>query len=317
MTDNVTKLGLGCIKSTIIKDSISRGSRFTTFELEYPRFIHSEIMTHCMLEKNAASSRAIPVESMIKTIEDKPAAPISWGANNPGMQSNSVLDESKRNAAQALWRLAARRAISYARRLADKDHINAHKQIVNRITEPFQVMKTVMSGTEWANFFWLRNHPDAQPEFQELARVMWDCMQESKPQELQPGEWHLPYVEYINGVYSVNGIEYDLDQARKISASCCAQVSYRKLNDTIEQAEKVFGMLNLGSEDVPSHASPICHQGTPVQNTHVVGRIMNIPGLPDTWEPGITHTRRDGSLWSGKLRGWVQYRQLIPNESRW
>lgn len=224
MTNNVTKLGLGCIKATIIKDSISRGNRFTTFELEYPRFIHSEIMTHCMLEKNAASSRAIPVESMIKTIEDNPAAPISWGANNPGMQSKTLLDPDKKEVATILWSLATSSAITYARRLANRDGVNAHKQIVNRITEPFQVMKTVMSGTEWANFFWLRNHPDAQPEFQELARVMWECMEESIPQELQPGEWHLPYVDYADRKYFVSGVEYDLETAKKISASCTAQV---------------------------------------------------------------------------------------------
>ena len=313
---NVTKQGLGCIKATIIKDSISGGNRFTTFEIEYPRFILSEVNTHCMLEKNSASSRAIPVESMLATIENNPAAPIKWGANNPGMQSFTELSKGNKSKAQKLWAAAAKSAAKYARKMGAKEGINAHKQIANRMSEPFQVMKTVISGTEWANFFWLRNHPDAQPEFQELARVMWECMQESRPMELVSGQWHLPYVDYDGDKYFVNGTEFDLEQAKKISASCCAQVSYRRLNDTIEQAEKVFCMLNLGSTDVPSHASPICHQGTPMQLLGASGAI-NTPTDFSTWEAGVTHARRDSSLWSGKLRGWVQYRQLIPNEAKW
>lgn len=308
----ITIKGLGCIKATIIKDSISMGDRFTTFELEYPRFCHQEVMTHCMLEKNAASSRAIPVEAMLKTIELNPAAPIKWGSNNPGMQSKTELEGDKKDRAIAMWNHAATAAIHSARRISDKEGVNVHKQIANRITEPFQVMKTVISGTEWVNFFWLRNHPDAQPEFQELARVMWECMQESNPVELKPGEWHLPYVDtVVNGRYVAPD---DLDLAKKTSASCCAQVQYRKLNDSAEKAEKVFDMLNLESETTPAHASPICHQATPMQEQ---SSQVNIPRDFDTWEPGVTHVRRNGSLWSGKLQGWVQYRQLFENEARW
>jgi hypothetical protein len=33
--------------------------------------------------------------------------------------------------------------------------------------------------------------------------------------------------------------------------------------------------------------------------------------------PGITHQDREGQLWSGNLRGWIQHRKLIPNEAQW
>jgi len=46
----------------IIQDSRSGSNRITTFELEYPRFIHAELLTHRQFSRNSASSRAIPVE---------------------------------------------------------------------------------------------------------------------------------------------------------------------------------------------------------------------------------------------------------------
>ena len=80
---------------------------------------------------------------------------------------------------------------------------------------------------------------------------------------------------------------------------------------TVEKALDIFEKLKLdGVSSDPKHASPVEHQATPMDD-------LTIPFNPNTWENGITHVRRDGSLWSGNLRGWVQYRQLIPNESVW
>ena len=50
----------------ILLDSLSpSGARLTTMEVRYPRFIHSEMMTHRVFSRNAASSRAIPIKKMI------------------------------------------------------------------------------------------------------------------------------------------------------------------------------------------------------------------------------------------------------------
>lgn len=299
------------IKAKVIKDSICwSGNRMITFEIEYPRFITAEINTHCMLEKNSASSRAIPVETVIDLIQKSPAMPVHWGQNNPGMVSKTELDFERKNQAISVWLAAMEDAIRHAKQISDKHGINAHKQISNRLLEPFATMKTVITGTEWANFFWLRNHPDAQPEFKHLAEKMQIAMNESVPQYLNPGQWHLPYVDLIGDEYFVDGEGLSLHDAIKTSASCCAQTSYRKLNTSIEQTDKVFGMLNLGSSDAPAHASPTTHQATPMNPE-------NVPFDPLTWQNGITHVRRNGTLWSGKLRGWVQYRQLIENEAVW
>lgn len=313
--------GLGGISAKVIADSISeQGVRLTTFEFVFPRFILSEVNTHRMLSKNAASSRAVPVGDAIAAIESNPAMPIHWGVNNPGMVSKQELDDTRKEAAISIWEAAVKNACAFARVASDKLGINGHKQWVNRTIETYSFTKQVITGTEWANFFWLRYHPDAQPEFQELARCAKEAMELSIPNFLKPGEWHLPYITVD---FDDAGIAYwldkdtqvDLETAKQISASCCAQVSYRKLDDSVEKAKKIFGMLNIGSNDKPQHVSPIEHQASPMQECDYPD--LNNPENPATWEDGITHMRRDFSLWSGNLRGWIQYRQLVPGEARW
>lgn len=54
------------IKVKIIKDSMSLDeNRVTTFELEYPRYIHAQLLTHRVFSRNSASSRAIPIEKTL------------------------------------------------------------------------------------------------------------------------------------------------------------------------------------------------------------------------------------------------------------
>ena len=295
------------IKATIIADSFSpNGVRLTTFEFEYPRFIHSEVMTHRMLSKNAASSRAIPMDRMHEHIKNDPGRPIYWGKNQSGMQAKEELTGADLVHVREFWEMAQNDALNWAQELGK---FGLHKQIANRVTEPFQTMKTIISGTEWANFFWLRDHPDAQPEFQRLAASAKAAMDISQPNRLKSGEWHLPYIdvkwdESGNIIYMNNGEEVALRDAQIISASCCAQVSYRKLDDTLEKAKMIFDRL-INTQ--PVHASPIEHQATPVPNT--VGF--------EVWPKGVTHQRRDKSLWSGNFREWIQFRQTFADHTKW
>lgn len=295
------------ISAKVIQDSISEaGIRITTMELLYPRFIHSEFMTHRMFSRNAASSRAIPIEKMIETIEKNPAQPIHWGKNQAGMQAKEELEEHKLWQAQQIWLAAAKDATQHSRNMAN---LGVHKQIANRITEPFQWMKVVVTATDWENFFWLRDHEHAQPEIAELAKKMKEAMDDSEPFLLYDGEWHVPYVDRnrVSGViyYSVSyefeggfGIKSLLpEDAKKVSASCCAQVSYRKNDNSVEKAKTVFDRL-INSE--PVHASPVEHQATPMVDTSF-------------FEDGVTHAYQKGGLGSNNFRGWIQYRALIPN----
>jgi len=295
------------ITARILSDSISpSGTRMTTFEIEYPRFILAELNTHRMLSKNSASSRAIPVAAMHEHIRANTAAPVYWGKNQPGMKAREELHTVDKHTAQLIWNLARDRAIIAAGEL---NALGSHKQITNRVTEPWMIMKTVISGTEWANFFWLRDHPDAQPEIAVLANKMHQAYDASQPQQLQPGEWHVPYVKSYRDTST--GILHYLDnkdaditaeEARVISSSCCAQVSYRKNDDSYEKALKIYQQL---IESEPAHASPVEHQATPMSS-------------PDSFvDLGTTHIDRSNRAWSGNLRGWTQFRKLIPNEARW
>lgn len=292
------------ISAKVIKHSIApSGIKMITFELEYHRFIHSEVMTHKMLSKNAASSRAIPVLKMLEMIEKDPAMPVYWGKNQSGMQAKEELPEDIQERAKAIWLEALSSATIAVKKLVD---LGVHKQITNRLLEPWCNIKVVMSGTEWDNLYWLRRHEDAQPEFKVLADLMYKVVSESTPDKLNPGEWHVPYVRTSRDAdgkliyYGHNDEIISMEEARIISASCCAQVSYRKLDDDLEKARDIFTKL-MGKD--PKHCSPVEHQATPIRH-------------PPIKEPGITHMTTNHDLWSGNLRGWIQFRKLIPNESK-
>lgn len=302
--------GKGGISAEIIADSAYHSSRITTFELEYPRFIHAEFMTHRQFSRNAASSRAIPIERMHQHVKTNMAMPIHWGRNQAGMQAQYELEDNERKSAIMNWQVACDMAVHNSRML----HLdNVHKQIANRVTEPFQMMKVVVTATEWGNWYWLRNHQDAQPEIHELASIMLQAHEYSQPEQLLPGQWHLPYVNshisLVDGSQcftDTKGDDLTLAEAQAVSASCCAQVSYRKSDDSLEKAQMIFDKL-INSE--PVHASPVEHQASPMVNATT---YMS----DDTWEPGITHCDRAGNLWSGNFKHWIQFRQLIPNNAK-
>lgn len=281
----------------IVADSVSpEGLRITTYELEYPRFIHSELMTHRVFSRNAASSRAIPISKIIEQVFGNPAMPVYWGKNQAGMQAKEELQGADKNLAVSLWKIAGEQAAKTAAAMSD---LGVHKQIANRIMEPFVNIKVVVTATEFENFFWLRCHPDAQPEIQKLADLMYEARKDTVPVQLKAGDWHVPY--YANGVW-FDGYEDNLQDALAVSASCCAQVSYRKLDDSLEKAREIYKRL---VEMKPVHASPFEHQATPLAKPKDI--------CCQVWERGVTHSDRNHWFWSGNLKGWVQHRQLIPD----
>lgn len=260
-------------EARIIQDSLSTaGHRLITFQLCYPRFIHGEVMTHRVFSRNAMSSRAIPVAKMIQQVREAPAMPVHWGANQPGMQANAQVNAG---AAEHLWRKAADMAADVA---VQMEMLGLHKQVANRILEPFQWMRTIVTATEWDNFFELRAHPDAQPEFQKLAYMMLDAVATSIPDLLLEGDWHLPYIQ----PHELQGTTpHDL---RKISAARCARVSYLTHDGSEPDQVKDLALFDRLAASRPLHASPLEHQGT----------------------PGDTDT--------GNFVGWTQFRKLWEKE---
>ena len=334
------------ISAKVVCDSISeQGVRLTTFEIEYPRFIHSEVMTHRNLSKNSSSSRAIPITKMLEQIESNMAIPLYWGKAKSGMQATEEVDIDDVWWYEEKWKFAFDEVSYRIEQLSDNVEGKKgfmpplHKQVPNRLSEPFQMIKVVITGTDFDNFFNLRIHKDAQPEICMLAYKMYKAMQESKPVTLKVGEWHLPYVdscyeidqntqekggklEYYVGELYTKGFKYiSLEDAIKLSAASCASVSYRTEGMTLEKADKIFDML-IKAEVV--HSSPLEHCATPVSkeveienSDYLTVGFINKASDPNTWEDGITHMNKQGQLCSGNLRGWVQYRHLLPNNTAW
>jgi len=286
------------------KSSIN-GKEIITFELEYGRIIHSELMTHRLFSRNAASSRAIPIDKLIKLVEDGCAMPAEWGLNQAGMQAKGT--HTNPTLCRETWLKGAKRAVQTAREL---QALGLHKQICNRPLEPFQYMKTIVTATEWDNWFWLRDHKDADPTIRLLAEEMLEAKRASKPIELKPGEYHLPYItteRLANGKLSLSTGDklLELDDAIKISVSCCAQVSYRVLDDSLDKALRIYDQLIKMSR---VHASPFEHVATP----------MGYPKASSIDSMVLQgHKDSNGDYWSGNFKGWYQYRQEIPNNTCW
>lgn len=271
----------------IVADSVSysTGIRLVTMELSYHRFIHSEFMTHRVFSRNAASSRAIPVKKQLEQVLTDPAEPVYWGMNKPGMQAGAEAEGRDLAQARREWRHASEAAVEYAELL---EEIGLHKQIVNRLLEPWQIMKVVVTATEWENFFMLRISEFAQPEIKVLAEAMKVAMDGSIPVERAVGEWHVPYTT------DTERENFDTAALIKISAGRCARVSYLNHDQSNPDALSDIALSNKLADAM--HMSPFEHQAKIVFGNS---------------SPGVTHTDRSGEAWSGNFKGWIQHRQLM------
>lgn len=298
----------------IVQDSInSSGNRLTTFEVETYRYIWAEVLTHKMLGKNAQSSRAVPVASVLSINEENPVCPIVWGKNKSGMSATEVLEGQELEQAKEVWFGLAKAAFEGSKKL---NEIGLHKMWSNRPTEAYSRIKVVITGTEFDNFLWLRDDPDAaQPEIVDLARKFKQEFSKSTPMLLESGELHVPYVHRTRiadqGIYYSSGWdELSEEEALKISASCCGQVSYRKLNDSYDKAMEIYDRLFSGPKP---HLSPTEHQGIAMKSTKasLLNRIF-----PSTMERGVSHMDTQCNLWSANLKGFVQYRKIMEANSQ-
>lgn len=297
----------------VLADSRSpTGHRLTTLEATFPRFVLAEFNTHRVFSRNSASSRAIPIAKQLRRVLEDPYVPIEFGSNQPGMQAGAPLAGEKLEAAEAEW-LHARddavrrvlaliagpdalgpdddllvvlgqveEAIREKRRPAE--WLNVHKQVANRLLEPFMWHTVIVTATEWDNFFNLRCHPDAQPEIRLVAERMRDAREASEPSRLGEDEWHLPLVRPEDRDEGTS-----IEDLVKISAGRCARVSYlthagvRDLDADVQLHDR---LLESG------HMSPLEHPARPLTAEEL----------------------RQGE-WSGNFRGWLSYRKTIAGEA--
>lgn len=239
------------ISATVVCDSIHQGARITSMVLVYPRFILAELNTHRALSRSSASSRAIPVEKMIERVANDPAMPVHWGANRPGMQAREELDAYTIEGAKNQWAKARQWSTHIAASLV---RLGLHKQVANRILEPWMHATTIVTATEWDNFYHLRCHEDAQPEFRVLAEAMLAAHNASTPRRTNR---HLPFLR---------DDEFEPLDAALVSAARCARVSYLNHDQStpdwtkdVALAMKLKASGHMSPFEHPSWASPGNH----------------------------------------------------------
>jgi len=310
----------------ILADSISPdGFRITTWEATFPRIILAEVNTHCMLSRNSASSRAVPVQKRLASLVSDSFLPEVFGKNKGGMQPGEAIEGDDDTYARMIWLQMRDQAMKAAGKLAE---IGVHKQYANRLLEPFLWHTAVITATDVDNLFNLRVNPMAMGEFQHIAALMKKVRDESEPRTLNYGEYHLPYVD--------PGEAFDLEvqniEAWKVSVGRCARVSYLTQDGVRDPNEDVGLSDRL---DTNGHMSPLEHVARPMSRSELVltrsfditlengvtlrtngpgvpkpGRII---GLENGEEFNIVAVR--GPLhYAGKLNGWVSRRQFVRGE---
>jgi thymidylate synthase ThyX len=261
--------------ATVIADSVSRsGDRLTTIEVHLHRFVLAELNTHRVFSRNSASSRAVPVARQIERVRDDPAIPVEFGSRRAGMQAGPPLVGTELDAARSVWLEARDSALAAA---AELSRLGVHKQVVNRLLEPFMWHTVIVTATDWEGFWAQRCSPLAQPEIREAAEAMRQAVKASTPSLCPDGGWHLPYV-------------HDQDRAevgaagevlQRVSAARCARVSYLT-HDGRRDLDEDLCLYERLVQAQPPHASPLEHVATPTRAAH-----------------------------AGNLRGWQQLRHLV------
>ena len=270
---------------TILYSNNCWNIKLATLELLYPRIIHAELLTHRDFSRNAASSRAIPSLKMINAIREDMFIPKHIQKDHSGMQGSSYLSVDQTKEYQKLWENAAHFNIWTAWQMTKE--LGATKQMNNRMLEWCQWYKSLVSSTQWDNFYELRNskyiiqgegyssqkeaierYPymadfseldwleinkgDAEIHFRELAENIYVTLNGSEAKMLKEGEWHTPYAD----MYA------DLENTKekiKVSSSKSAQTSYTVIGiDGKPSSKERLFEIHDGLID-KRHSSPLEH----------------------------------------------------------
>jgi thymidylate synthase ThyX len=295
----------------ILLDSISKhGHRITTFEVTIPRIVLAEWNTHRDFSRSSASSRAIPVKKMIEMVMTDPYIPSTWGKNQKGMSAAEEFLGEEAVSCQTEWLHARDNAVYQAQKLLN---IGVHKQLTNRLLEPFMWHTIINTATEYGNFFGLRDDPHAHPDIQVPARNMRILMECSTPRLLREDQWHLPLTTGEEWVIAHEN-SGDLNRLIKVCVGRCARVSYlthdgrRDLEADVRLHDDLLGN---------GHMSPFEHAARPMTNDE----YWIFCQRQSHWEENnkvCVHTIKEGAYiythYLGNVQGWIQYRKMIPNE---
>lgn len=293
----------------VLLDSISQqGHRLTTFEITMPRIILAEWNTHRMFTRSSASSRAIPVARMIKMVQEHPYVPTSWGKNQKGMTAAEEILGADAISCEENWLHARDSMVEHVEELMK---IGVHKQLANRLLEPFMWHTIINTATEYSNFFGLRCDKNAQPDMQIVAKLVRDAYNNSGPVLRKVGEWHAPYAQGSDTLSS---------ELREITSGRCARVSYLTHDGKHAPSEDI----RLHDQLLASgHMSPFEHAARPMDDYEYT-ELFKQPKVQ--WDGSkfvhVTDFAYGESVdddrvyihFCGNLNGWVSYRKEIPHE---
>lgn len=284
------------IQAKIVLDSINpAGVRITTWLLTYPRFIHSEFMTHRVFSRNSSSSRAIPIAKMIESIERDTAQPELWSRNQKGMTGNEECADP--SLARDMWLNFGNEAISFVKEYIDATDV--HKAIANRILEPWAHMTVLATATDHGNFFKLRAHPAAQPEFQVLAYRMLDLYLKSTPGMINWGDWHMP------GVSAEHRQEMGDSDSLKMATALACRASYSAFEGGLCVAD-AFRIHDQSCSN--GHWSPFEHCAKAVAEDQYARSNYDGSVIAVLDRRPFAEIRYQG------LSHWLQYRKLFFSE---
>lgn len=241
----------------ILQKTTNEGNTLTTFHLCYPNIIHNELMTHRRFSRNSSSNRAIPIKFFVDTLTNDPFIP-TFNQNKKGMVSGEELAEEKQIKAIEIWKKSAEFNAKCMQELSD---LGASKETVNRLAAPFIYVHTIVTSTEWDNFFALRLSPDAQPEMRELAECMYE--EYLNYNYINETNCHHPLVtteeiaevnveDLSNKFYYLDQlIKSDVKQFTKkldvlkllVSANRCKRVSHYNIDKKLSIEEEIDGAL--------------------------------------------------------------------------
>lgn len=231
------------IEAKIVADSISEnGNRITTMLLTYPRFIHTEVMTHRAFSRNSASSRAIPFKKMVKMVEEDPFVPIAWQKEHKGMQGNEYIDIFSNPTCYPPgdW-LEARDAMIEITKEMNEDGVT--KQLCNRLLEPFMWHTALVTSTEWDNFFELRC-----PQYEYKGEVFKSKKECIRSYSSGLGKGFEEDRKYLNYLTDLEWLQINKSQA-EIHIQALAESMWDVMN---ENAPK---QLEIGERHIPFQIS--------------------------------------------------------------
>ena len=335
------------IEAIVVADSTNpQNDRLTSVLVTMPRIILSEMNTHRMLSKNTSSSRAIPFNKMVESVQNDPFIPIAWQKHHSGMQGNEYLTDRKHENAVYEWLKSRDYAVKQAK-MMNNDGVT--KQLCNRLLEPFMWTTMLITGSKegWENFFSLRcpqysfgsntttpkiwkSRKDAVKDFPDwisrndfywntinkgqaeihmmmLSEKIYDVIQESVPKKLKENEWHIPMSEDLDDNLSIEEkVKYSVGRAANTSYTVIGDGSKLSLEQSIKIHDKCKEM---------NHSSVFEHCARVMSNEEYASFIkgnLDVEIDADGYIDISTHINNYNSFgWCRNFKGFIQYRHTI------